>query len=287
MKIVRQVEEALEVQNSLAIRALSAGMSIGNGNERRLNNVHDYFELIFVRKGVLAIWEEEWSLEVTAGQSLLLWPHRCYWSTQHHLPELCFFWLRFRVKDVSRMELSMNGEQTLCVPQYANVNRAGYLESLFRRYLDDQDAGCLLPPCANVLAWLMLAEVADLRTEAETGRSGANAAKRALACIHSHCHLPLTASEIADELGYDRAYLSRVFHQTYHRTLTEEIHRSRLTRVRELLLDGEMSVNEIARACGFTDIKYFFRLFRRYEGTTPKAFRSLNGQARANLESTG
>jgi AraC-like DNA-binding protein len=284
MKVVRQAENTLEVQSSLSVHASSAGMSIGDANERRTNDVHDHFALIFVRKGALTICEEERDIEVTTGQFLLVWPQRRPWGTRNHSPDLYFFWLHFRMKHSLCTELPMNGEQTVCVPQHANVNRPDYLESLFRRYLDDQEAGHLRPSYVNVLAWLMLAEVADLRTEPVTWYSVAHAARRAMAYIGSHHHLPLTASKVAKQLGYNRIYLNRVFHQTYHRTLTEEIHRSRLTRARQLLLDSDTSVNEIAHACGFTDSKYFFRLFKRYEGTTPQEFRHINGQAQANSE---
>ncbi len=45
-----------------------------------------------------------------------------------------------------------------------------------------------------------------------------------------------------------------------------------------------MNVSKIAHACGFTDISYFFRLFKRYEGMTAMAFRRLNAQVRVNFE---
>ena len=97
-------------------------------------------------------------------------------------------------------------------------------------------------------------------------------------------NLPLTVSRIADELGYNPEYLNRVFHQVYHHTLTQEIHRSRIGYARYLLLYSSMNVNQIARACGFTDISYFFRLFKRYEGMTAMTFRRLNAQAQVNYE---
>ncbi len=74
MEVVRQSENALEVQSSLAIHALMAGTSLDRLSERRMNDVYDHFELIFVRQGVLPIGEEGRAFEVLAGQSMLLWP---------------------------------------------------------------------------------------------------------------------------------------------------------------------------------------------------------------------
>jgi AraC-like DNA-binding protein len=280
----RRTRKELDVQSSLSVVALQAGMSTCQGLERGTKGLCDHFELIFVLEGTLPIREEEQEFEVRVGQSLLLWPGWWSWSTAHHSPDLCFLWLHFRVKRGSPIEQSVNGEQALCVPQYTTVSRPNCLEYLFRRYLDDQESGRPFPAFANVLAWLMLGEVADPRPEFDTKRSGADVACRALTYIHAHCHQPLTASKIADQLGYNPEYLNRVFHQAYHRTLTEEIHQARMAKARRLLLNSGMCASEIGRACGFTDIKYFFRLFRRYEGNTPTAFRRLHAQGQNRSE---
>jgi AraC-like DNA-binding protein len=40
-----------------------------------------------------------------------------------------------------------------------------------------------------------------------------------------------------------------------------------------MLPEGIESVKEIAHECGFQDVGYFRRLFRRHEGVTPSAYR--------------
>jgi AraC-like DNA-binding protein len=50
--------------------------------------------------------------------------------------------------------------------------------------------------------------------------------------------------------------------------------RRRMDRARELLLDGRLSVAEIARAVGFADPALFTTRFRRHTGSTPSRFRA-------------
>lgn len=294
MEIRTTVESTLLLNGSLPIEAFLAGMLISRGSGRHIQRICSHFDLIFVREGVLPIQEEERTFEVRAGESLLLWPGRRHGGTGVFSPDLRFYWLHFNVKEAppggtyvppsERASAPPSGAQTLSLPQYATVRRPDFLESLFRRYLDDQETGRLLPAYASLLAWLMLCEIADQRPMCAADRTAAALAGRALAFIRSHLHQPLKVSDIADALGYNPEYLNRVFHQTYHHTLTQEIHLSRIGYARYLLLYSSMNVSEIAHACGFADASYFFRLFKRYEGMTAMAFRRLNAQARVNFE---
>lgn len=278
LKGVGSVQNALEVCGESPIQAFLAGTLASRGSERYPDGVSDHFTLLFVREGMLPIQEEEQAFEVAAGQSLLLFPGRRRCGPADFSPDLCSYWLHFTVRKVSLKRSPPSVDQILSVPQHTVVSRPDYLECLFRRYLNDQESGRLLPYRAGLLAWILLCEIAEQRPVQDTDRTAAVLAGRALAYIRSHLHLPLTGSKIAHELGYNPEYLSRVFHQTYHRSLTEEIHQSRIAHARYLLLHRDMNANEIARACGFKDIGYFFRLFRRYEGVSPMAFRRLNAQ---------
>jgi AraC-like DNA-binding protein len=51
-----------------------------------------------------------------------------------------------------------------------------------------------------------------------------------------------------------------------------------------MLIESDHNVEEISRACGFKDVGYFRRLFKRHEGMTPLAFRRLYAQMHVNTE---
>ena len=51
-----------------------------------------------------------------------------------------------------------------------------------------------------------------------------------------------------------------------------------------MLIESDRNVEEISRACGFTDIRYFRRLLKRHEGMTPLAFRRLYAQMHLNTQ---
>jgi AraC-like DNA-binding protein len=157
------------------------------------------------------------------------------------------------------------------------------MTELFRRFLDDQESGALDPTSAALLVMLMLCEVARSRPPSKTGESASTRlAGRADTYIRTHFHQPLTPSSLAAILGCNANYLSRIFHQVYERTLTATIQECRLRYARQLLLDDDRNIDEIARACGFRDTGYFRRLFKRYEGLSPLSFRRLYSRLHTN-----
>lgn len=229
----------------------SAGLQISRGTGQHMDRTMGCFDLLFVREGVLPIQEEEHAFQVGAGQTLLLWPHRRHQGTGKFSPDMRLYWLHFNVPELD----SSAPQPLLVVPQYATLARPDVLESLFRRLLDDQETGRLLPHYASLLLNLMLCEIADGRPLDAQNQPGAVLAGRALAYIRAHLHQPLTASSVAQNLGYRVDYLNRAFHRTYGHTLTREIHLSRMSQARHLLLTSSQNIGEIALNCGFSDPK--------------------------------
>ena len=52
---------------------------------------------------------------------------------------------------------------------------------------------------------------------------------------------------------------------------------------KNLLTNRTLSIYRIADMCGFSDEKYFMKLFKRYEGITPTQYRKAFHQKKINL----
>ena len=64
----------------------------------------------------------------------------------------------------------------------------------------------------------------------------------------------------------------------------EEIRRTKIERVRQLLTSTDMTVPDIAEACGFAYAEHMIPLFARRHGSTPAAFRrNLRGTSRLKV----
>ena len=83
-------------------------------------------------------------------------------------------------------------------------------------------------------------------------------------------------SDLAEILNISPYYLSHIFKDTYGVNVIDYLNQVRIKKAKELLAEGEDSVKQIAFETGFTDPNYFCRIFKKYTGVTPSAFRSVN-----------
>lgn len=89
----------------------------------------------------------------------------------------------------------------------------------------------------------------------------------------------LSVRGLAQQSGCSADYLSHLFSRHGGEHLVAYITRLRLERAERLLGETELSVKEIAWACGYSTPSYFIRSFRGRHGLTPKAWRTAHAAA--------
>ena len=101
-----------------------------------------------------------------------------------------------------------------------------------------------------------------------------SAIERAISRIQNEFASKLDMKQLAQELGVSYSWFRSTF--TAHTGLSphQYLLELRLVRARNLLLETEFSVKEIAMQTGFEDEHYFSRLFRQKLNFTPSQWRS-------------
>jgi len=69
------------------------------------------------------------------------------------------------------------------------------------------------------------------------------------------------------------SYFSRLFTRELGMNFTTYLNRHKVYLAKHLLLGTSMSVGDISEHLGFSDTSYFIKVFKRYAGMTPLAFR--------------
>jgi two-component system, response regulator YesN len=78
---------------------------------------------------------------------------------------------------------------------------------------------------------------------------------------------------LADSVGISTAYMCRLYKLYTGITITDRLSFLRMKKARELLLDTQLSVIEVAERVGYSNSTYFYRVFKKENGVTPKEFR--------------
>jgi len=84
---------------------------------------------------------------------------------------------------------------------------------------------------------------------------------------------PLTLRELAAAACVSPSYLSRVFRKQYGCGPGAALELIRLDRARTMLARSNLTIGQVAGACGFADPLYFSRRFRAAHGIAPRAYR--------------
>ncbi len=82
---------------------------------------------------------------------------------------------------------------------------------------------------------------------------------------------------IAPLFGYNSAYLGKIFNKTVGESFNSYIDHMRIEHSKELLIQGNGKVYEIAEKVGYRNVDYFHKKFRKYVGESPAEFRKKNG----------
>lgn len=96
--------------------------------------------------------------------------------------------------------------------------------------------------------------------------------KPAITLIEENYNMNFTLSQLARSCNMSPNYFCRLFKELTGKTPFDYINIYRIDVASQMLSLGVANVTEIAYNCGFNDLSYFIRTFRKYKGMSPKAY---------------
>ena len=91
--------------------------------------------------------------------------------------------------------------------------------------------------------------------------------------VNVHYREDVRIDRLAALAGFSESHFRRVFKELTGKTLTLYLQALRIEEACKLLKDHTMSVEQVAAAVGYNDMKHFYAVFKRISGKTPKALR--------------
>ncbi|MFC9692352.1 helix-turn-helix domain-containing protein [Kribbella sp. NPDC056951] len=88
---------------------------------------------------------------------------------------------------------------------------------------------------------------------------------------------PITVRDVAAVVHLSERHAERLFTQQTGASIMATLWRLRLELAAQLLLDPSLMVTEVARACGYSDVRPFSTAFKRHYGRTPGEHRRSGG----------
>lgn len=95
------------------------------------------------------------------------------------------------------------------------------------------------------------------------------AVRRVIAYIDTHFNEKMPLEQLAEIAGLSKYHFTRVFHEYTGFTITEQINIRRCEEAKRLLSSTDNNVGQVASLCGFENVSYFTKVFKKYMGIIP------------------
>lgn len=93
--------------------------------------------------------------------------------------------------------------------------------------------------------------------------------------ILDHAHEALSLEDIAAMVNLSPFYFSKLFKEATGQNFIDFLTDCRIAKARQLLLDPERSLKQIAFEAGYNDPNYFSKVFKKVTGQSPSAYRKM------------
>ena len=93
--------------------------------------------------------------------------------------------------------------------------------------------------------------------------------KSAMSYIKKNFAKNPSVEDIANHTGYSKYYFCRCFKEITGYTVNSYINSVKIENAKEMLMSRRLGVSQASEICGFSDISYFTKIFKKYTGILP------------------
>ncbi|HHW45582.1 MAG TPA: AraC family transcriptional regulator [Clostridiales bacterium] len=240
---------------------------------------HIEYEFLLVLKGHMQLFLDEKVLNLNPGDAVLISDGVVHGA----VPKDCVY--QCIVLDFSRFfeDSTLSGKEIQKILNH-NVKLNDYHENgsilnglfkdLFKAMAEAQDGYEFI---VKGILFQMVGLILRHRLYSETGAPSSSDRikrfKKVLRKIRQDFAKPLSLNDLSEVLGVSPKYFCRFFKEMSGRTPIDYLNYYRIECAAEQLLSTDQSVTEIALNCGFNDLSYFIKTFKKYKGYSPRTFR--------------
>ena len=113
-----------------------------------------------------------------------------------------------------------------------------------------------------------------LRESSPRGGRRADLIAPALSAIFENYSSPTSVDELATLCNLSKYHFCRVFKEEMKMTVVQYVTAYRISLAETMLKESDKAIDVIAEECGFSDISYFYRCYKRLRGVSPKKTRA-------------
>jgi len=263
------------------------------GNERVTTHRHEFIEIVVLVQGACVHTYHGEKVKLIPGDILIITPHEdhSYEISSRTVIYNCLFYPDALGEDWNRLKQVTNIYDLLIVEPFYRPEEGHQevlhmtpeendaLKSILDNMLTEQESrteGFELIQKANLIRFLCsLGRV--WKKQFDTGGKlyscRRNMMSEAMAYIEQNMKEEMRIEILASRAYLSPSYFRKLFKETTGLTPIEYINSLRISKAKQLLESGSLSVTEAAEAVGINDPNYFSKIFKAAAGITPTEYK--------------
>lgn len=246
----------------------------------------DYHVLILVTEGTLYVTANDVPYTLEAGQYIFLKAGEEHFGHRASEGKLSYLWVHFQAdcafEEVKKNEDALLEKFAYVFPEQWNVTKAGRIAMLFQQLMElSLEEKLYSKSMLDYALSLLIMEITQEYVQSSIHKTEEIPAviSKVMEWIKIHYHQPFTVTEIAEEVGYQADYLSSLFKRSTGISMMRFTNQIRIKTAKALLSNYDITIKEAAYSCGFSDEKYFMKVFKQLEGMTPTQYKNTFGKS--------
>lgn len=245
-------------------------------------DVHDFWELIYVDRGITRVCAGEREFPLKCGEVILHrpnLPHRiCCDGTQ----SANVFIISFNCKSPAMKRF---GDSPVTLPPPLRPLITSIIEEGTRVFNCSALPMTLLPDAPlggqqmirilleSLLIQLLRSQTAPISPEVPAKQTDSSLVGKIMSYLDQHVYDRVTIEQLCEEFHYGKSRLCALFRAATGKTIITYFTEKKIETARELMRQGK-TIRETAALLGFDTPQYFSRIFKIYTGMSPRDYRN-------------
>lgn len=280
------------------VEYISCGNLVSNDGFVHSRRNIDSFVFIIVCEGTLHINQNGQNFDIHENESMLLFPNQTHYGYKPSTGRLSYYWVHFFMTDPHYTIYTKNSllrhnqylgndffypplaspNSCFLLPEHGRLSLEKRSILLFVQLLDISKRSNyqINWNCRYALNLLLMEFTSEfLQTSNIAEGKIPSQVRNIIEYIRTHYDEPLSVETLAAQYNYHPTYLTTLIKKYTGYPVSSYINRTRIAVAKNILcVRDTLTIQEIASMCGFTDEKYFMRLFKKLEGITPSQYRN-------------
>ena len=234
---------------------------------KKINKILQYHELIFITGGKGHIIFPHKRYEVKDGVLLYLCPNVQYSVNIDVEDPLCFWVVHFSYVNVAfnsdKWDIT-EGPNTLPIDSIQVLKDYYQVNNIFKKLVEDW--ALKLPGyefITKTLLQQLLIEIYKSKKRNSQNYSTSLKVEKVIEYMRRNINNKLNLKDLSELVQLSSSYLSRVFKATTGYSIIEFFNKIKVDKAKELIIENDNKIKEVAQILGFTDEFYFSRIFKK------------------------